>query len=86
MPLSFQHTGGSSIPHPTQTGGSHTPHPSHVPAREDDHAQPDDDDDDHHHVDGDDDVLDGNDLRGNDDPSEIHVIDERFWIWPEGNS
>ena len=79
MPLSFQQTGGSNIPYPTRTGGSRTPHPTHVPAREDDHVQPDDDDD-HHHVDGDDDVLDENDFRENDDPSEIHVIDRRFWI------
>src|SRR4051812_1430236 len=62
--------GGSPSPRPTQVGGSHTLHPTHVPAREVDEAV---------------DEIDGADLRGRDDPGEIHVIDGRFWIQPEGS-
>src|SRR3954464_14515703 len=81
MTSSFQHTGGSSStlptqagrshsPRPTQVGGSRTPHPTHVPAREVDEAV---------------DEIDGADLRGRDDPDEIHVVGGRFWIHPEGS-
>lgn len=63
-------TGGSRTPHPTQAAGSSTPRPTQA--------------------DGDADVvaddIDGADIRErSDDPSEIHVIDGRFWIWPEGS-
>ena len=78
MPPSVQHPGGSTSSRPTQTG--RTPHPTHVPAS-DDHAESDDDD-----LGVDDDQIDGRDLQGDDDLSEIHTIDRRFWIWPEGNS
>ncbi|XP_058756379.1 uncharacterized protein LOC131629607 [Vicia villosa] len=63
--------GRSPSPRPTQVGGSRTPHPTHVPAREVDEAV---------------DEIDGADLRGRDDPDEIHVIDGRFWIQPEGSN
>jgi hypothetical protein len=80
VPLSVQHPGGSTSSRPTQT--ARTPHPTHVPAS-DDHAESADDD---LGVDGDGDQIDERDLRGDDDPSEIHTIDGRFWVWPEGNS
>ncbi|XP_058746668.1 uncharacterized protein LOC131619607 [Vicia villosa] len=99
VPPGFQQTGGSHTPYPTQvplsfqqtqmpprfqqTGGSHTPHPTHIPAREDDHVEPGGDDtvQDAYDV-----QSDGDDVQGEDDPSEIHIIDGRYYIWPAGNS
>ncbi|XP_058766979.1 uncharacterized protein LOC131640615 [Vicia villosa] len=81
VPLSFQQIQGP--PRFQQTGGSHTPHPTHIPAREDDHVEPGGDDT----VQDEDDVQsDGDDVQGEDDPSEIHIIDGRYYIWPAGNS
>ncbi|XP_058780985.1 uncharacterized protein LOC131655094 [Vicia villosa] len=78
-PSSFQQTRGSSFPPPTQTGP--TPHPPHVPPQDDDQAEDETAEDETA-----DDQLDGSDLRGDDDPSQIHIIDGRFFIRPEGSS
>ncbi|XP_058778284.1 uncharacterized protein LOC131652447 [Vicia villosa] len=86
-PSYFQHTGGSSFPPPTQTSPSsfqqtgRTPHPPHVPPQDDDQAEDETAEDETA-----DDQLDGSDLRGDDDPSQIHIIDGRFFIRPEGSS
>ena len=88
MPSFVQQPGGSSTPLPTQMppsvqqpGGSTSSRPTQTGRTPTSHTESDDDD-----LGGDDDQIDGRDLRGDDDPSEIHTIDGRFWIWPEGNS
>src|SRR4051812_43432726 len=98
IPHSTFHTGALILPadwgirHPTaDTGipilstdrGFHTSPTTHVPARKDDHVEPNGDDT---AQDGEDDQSDGDDIQGEDDPTEIHIIDGRYYIWPAGNS
>jgi hypothetical protein len=73
--------------HPTQvpssvmqSGVSRTAHPTQVPDREDDHKEPNEDD---HEVD--DEVDDDNEEEA-DNHDEVTIIDERYYIWPSGNS
>jgi hypothetical protein len=69
-------SGVSRTAHPTQV-----PLPStHIPDREDDHKEPNEDD---HEVD--DEVDDDNEEEA-DNHDEVTIIDERYYIWPSGNS
>ncbi|XP_058784668.1 uncharacterized protein LOC131659502 [Vicia villosa] len=90
VPPSFQQTGGSHISHPTQvppsfqqTGGSHTSPTTHIPPGGDDHVEADQDDIEQAE---DDVVLDGDNLRGDDNSDEIQIVGGRYYITPVGNN
>ncbi|XP_058726403.1 uncharacterized protein LOC131597744 [Vicia villosa] len=90
VPPGFQQTGGSHTSHPTQvppsfqqTGGSHTSPTTHIPPGGDDHVEADQDDIEQAE---DDVVLDGDNLRGDDNPDEIQIVGGRYYITPVGNN